>query len=145
MRNKSLSYALVTIQFGALLVLALTGPILASGFWLVVEGAALLLGLWAILAMRIGNFNITPQPKEGAQLIAIAPYRWIRHPMYLSLIVGGAALVANSFSWVRLFIWIVLTLDLLFKLNFEERLLIHHFIGYEQLRHRSWRLIPFVY
>lgn len=145
MLSKSLSYSLVAIQFTVLLAIAVSGPIVASGFWLILEVTAILLGIWAILAMRIGNFNVTPQPKKDANLVRVAPYSWIRHPMYLSLILGAGALVANHFSWLRLFFWLALIIDLVIKLNYEEQLLTRHFAGYEQLRQNSWRLIPFVY
>ncbi|MFN8439488.1 MAG: isoprenylcysteine carboxylmethyltransferase family protein [Caldilineaceae bacterium] len=140
-----MSYSLVAIQFTMLIAVAVSGPIVASGFWLILEVAAILLAIWAILTMRLGNFNVTPQPKKDANLVQVAPYSWIRHPMYLSLILGAAALVANSFSWLRLFFWLVLIVDLVVKLNVEEQLLIRHFAGYEQLRQHSWRLIPYVY
>lgn len=145
MLSKSLSYGLVTIQFTALIAIFLSGSWVASGVWLILEVAALLLGIWAVLAMRLGNFNITPQPKEGATMVQTAPYRWVRHPMYLSLILLVTAVVANSFSWLRFLMWCVLTIDLLVKLHYEEQLLLQRFVGYDKLRQHSWRLIPFVY
>ena len=65
--------------------------------------------------------------------------------MYLSLLLLATALVANSFSWLRLLLWCVLTIDLLVKLHYEEQLLLRRFVGYNELRQHSWRLIPFIY
>lgn len=139
------AYTLVTIQFAALAVLAVTGPILAANAWWLVEALAVLLGLWAIVAMRIGNFNITPDPKHEGILVERGPYRWIRHPMYAALIMLAIALIGNHFSWLRLSIGIILAVDLLIKLSYEEQLLLSHFASYEDFRKRTWRLIPFVY
>ncbi|MCB0059549.1 MAG: isoprenylcysteine carboxylmethyltransferase family protein [Caldilineaceae bacterium] len=144
--NRLKSYALVAIQFGCLIALALTGPIIARNpLLLAMEIAALALGAWAILTVSVRNVNVTPDVRSGSRLVRDGPYRWIRHPMYASLILIGLALVANSFSWLRWLIYAVLAVDLLVKLNYEERLLSAAFPPYAAYREVSKRLIPFIY
>jgi protein-S-isoprenylcysteine O-methyltransferase Ste14 len=140
------SYSLVLIQFLCLAVLALTGPWLASPlFYLALEMAGIALGLWAIAAMRVGNFNITPAIKQGGLFVKRGPYRFIRHPMYLALLVTTLPLVLDAFTWLRLAIWLILLIDLVVKLNYEERLLAAHFFGYATYQQQTKRLLPFVY
>jgi len=141
-----LSYALVTVQLLCLGLIALTGPLFAAHpALLLLEGAAGLLGIWAIGTMGIGNFNVTPDLKPRARLVSSGPYRLLRHPMYLALLVGGLALVLDTFSPVRMVLWLVLFVDLLVKLNYEERLLSRDLEGYSAHMRRTKRLIPFIY
>ena len=141
-----LSYALVAVQLLCLGLIALSGPLFAANpVLLLVEGAAWLLGLWAIGTMGIGNFNVTPDVKQHARLVTGGPYRLIRHPMYTALIVGALALVLDAFSPLRLAFWLVLFIDLVVKLNYEERLLSQDLEGYSTHMQRTKRLIPFLY
>lgn len=87
---------LVALQFGLLAMLAaLAGPSFGQGLaplgaWLLLAHAAAL-GLWAVATNRPGNFNIRPMPREGGQLVQGGPYRWVRHPMYSSLLMTAGA------------------------------------------------------
>lgn len=140
------SYSLVLIQFGALALIALTGPWIAEGFLLqVIEGIGLGIGLWAIATIRIGNFNLTPNVKQDGQLVQTGPYQFIRHPMYLALLLVTLALVLSYFSPLRLGAWVILAVDLIVKIGFEEQLLTTHYASYLHYQQQTDRLIPFVY
>jgi len=54
-------------------------------------------------------------------------------------------LVATEFSILRAAFWLVLLVDLLFKLNYEEGMLMARLKGYSEYRQKSYRLIPFIY
>ncbi|HLE05569.1 MAG TPA: isoprenylcysteine carboxylmethyltransferase family protein [Anaerolineales bacterium] len=141
-----LSYGLVAIQLLSLGLIALSGPLFAANpALLMLEGAAGLLGLWAIGTMGVGNFNVTPDVKHQARLVTGGPYRHIRHPMYTALLMGSLSLVLDAFSLLRLAMWLVLLVDLLVKLNYEERLLRRDLEGYSTHMQRTRRLIPFLY
>ena len=144
--NPLLSYGLVAVQLLCLGLIALTGPLFAANpALLLLEGAAGLLGLWAIGSMGIDNFNVTPDVKLRARLVISGPYRYIRHPMYSALLVGGLALVLGTFSPERMVLWLVLSVDLLIKLNYEEQLLSRDLEGYSTHMQRTKRIIPFLY
>lgn len=141
-----ISISLVLVQFACLGLIAITGPLLASSLPLLgVELLGLGLGVWAILSMRIGNFNITPDPLKWSRLVKSGPYRLIRHPMYLSLLLATLPLVIAHFTPFRLVVWLVLLADLLVKLNYEERLLVVELPGYDSYISQSYRLIPLLY
>jgi protein-S-isoprenylcysteine O-methyltransferase Ste14 len=145
-RRSLISISLVLVQFACLGLIGLTGPLLASSLpLLVVELLGLGLGVWAILSMRIGNFNITPDPLKWSRLVKSGPYRLIRHPMYLALLLASLPLVIDQFTPFRLAVWLVLLADLLIKLNYEERLLVVELPGYDQYLSQSYRLIPLLY
>ncbi|MCP4199784.1 MAG: isoprenylcysteine carboxylmethyltransferase family protein [Proteobacteria bacterium] len=141
-----LSLLFVVFQFVILGLIAITGPIIPNNLGLLVlEAAGILLGLWAVLTMGIGNFNITPNVKEDSRLVATGPYRLIRHPMYTALLLTTLPLIVNSFDLFRLLMWLLLFVDLLFKLNYEEKLLRRALPGYSNYVETSYRLIPFVF
>jgi protein-S-isoprenylcysteine O-methyltransferase Ste14 len=140
------SYLFVFFQFLSLGLIAITGPLIADSFFLLsVELFGLFLGFWAILSMEFGNFNIIPDPVQGARLVMKGPYQWIRHPMYLALLLTTLPLVLESWSPMRLSYWLILLINLLLKINYEEQLLVMNLEGYQNYRNRSSRLIPFIY
>lgn len=144
--NFSKSLLFVIIQFACLGLIALTGPLFPStAALLVLEFLGVGLGIWAILVMRIGNFNITPDPLKHSQLVTTGPYRVIRHPMYLAILLTTLPLIIYSFNPFRLTIWLILLLDLLLKLNYEENLLVVKLAGYDGYMERSYRLVPYIY
>ena len=146
MSRLPVSYLLVIIQFACLFGLAFTGPVIARNpIWLVVEMLGLAVGVWAVVAMRFFNFNVTPDVKIDGFMVEQGPYRWIRHPMYASLLIIGAALVADTFSWLGLAILLVLAVDLVVKLTYEESLLQNHYPAYADYMTRTKRLVPGIY
>jgi protein-S-isoprenylcysteine O-methyltransferase Ste14 len=140
------SIVLVGAQLATMGGILATSPWIArqSG-WLALEVAGCALGAWAVLAMRIGNFGIFPEFREGHRLVTRGPYRWIRHPMYTAVLIAFSSLVADHFSWLRVAIWIAMAVVHIAKLTFEEKLLRSRFADYEAYSQRTKRLIPFVW
>ncbi len=144
--TKLYSNILVTIQFSAIAIMAATGPWLANTWYLLlIELIGVALGVYAILIMRIGNFNIRPIVKDSGQLVTHGPYRFIRHPMYTSIMITLTPLLIEYFSWLRLGVMVVLLINLIIKQLFEEGLLKNHFSGYRDYMQRSQRMIPFIF
>lgn len=143
---KNLGHILVFFQFA--------GALLSVGIWLHHPSldipAALLmlagggLGIVTLMYNRIGNFNIAPQLRKQAILITNGPYRFVRHPMYLSvaLALAGVSLAAiNAIAWLG---WTVATLAMIGKTYIEEPLLIDRFPEYKAYRNRTKRFVPFL-
>ncbi|MDP2721978.1 MAG: isoprenylcysteine carboxylmethyltransferase family protein [Bacteroidales bacterium] len=144
--KKLFPYLLVFIQLSSLLFLLVSAPALAlTPQGLLVEVAGIFLGLRAIYIMNIGNFNISPLIRANAILVEKGPYKYIRHPMYLAQVVMVAPLVVDYFTWIRMAVIMLLIVNLLVKIQFEEKQLESHFPGYAEYRQKTWKLIPFLY
>jgi len=144
--NLLLSLGFVFIQFLCIGLIFSTGPNTPTNLsLLILEFLAIVLGLWSIFVMGLGNFNITPDVKSNGRLITAGPYRLIRHPMYTSILIATGVLVMDSFTLVRLAYWIILLVDLLLKISHEEKLLKRFLEGYTAYMGRSARIIPFLY
>lgn len=145
--------ALVAAQFGLLAVLA--GLALLPAQWPTFDAAVLLaggaaLGLWALSTNRPGNFNIRPQPRDGAVFVHRGPYRWVRHPMYSALLLAGlgavrmaggdtAGWIGSTLGWST---WLGLLGVLWLKSTVEEAALLRVFDGYATYRLHSGRFLP---
>lgn len=140
------SSILVTIQFGAIAAIAFTGPLIAKPWYLLVtEAAGIFLGLYSIVVMRVGNFNIRPIVKTEGKMVTHGPYRIIRHPMYTSILLALIPLLIHHFTWIRLTIMLILTINLVIKMVYEESLLKAHFPYYSRYMKKTYRIIPFIF
>ena len=143
---RSPSIWLVGVQVAALIFIAATGPILAERIsCMALEILGLTVGFSAVLSMRLRQVRVSPEITPHASLVTTGPYRFIRHPMYLAVLVVALALLLDHFSWLRGIAWLVLLGDIVAKLNYEEHLLVRHFPEYAEYRKKTKRLLPLVY
>lgn len=146
MKQKIPAYLFVFIQFSMLIFLLRSAPVLSSSHTgILVEMTGVIIGLMAIFQMQLGNFNIAPLPKQGGKLVTSGLYQYIRHPMYLAQLMAMLPLVVDYYSHYRLAAWMILLVNLIGKLHFEEGLLVSQYPDYKQYKKNSWRLIPFVF
>jgi protein-S-isoprenylcysteine O-methyltransferase Ste14 len=149
MKPHTLGSLLVAAQFGALgaLVFLAAPSLLQAPFqplaWLSL-GLSGIVGLWALLANRPGNFNIRPTPHAQGKLVAHGPYRWIRHPMYTAVSLLGLACALALGSALAWLLWLVLSLVLLAKALLEERWMTALHPSYAHYQARTRRFIPFI-
>jgi protein-S-isoprenylcysteine O-methyltransferase Ste14 len=137
---------LVFIQLGCIiLILASGSPVAYQPLLLLLQIAGMAIGIWAVAAMGVGNMNISPLVKEGAVLVTRGPYRLIRHPMYLAVLLVIWPLIIDRFSLLRVTAGFVLTTNLIIKMLYEERLLKKQFAEYEAYMKATKRLIPAIF
>jgi len=141
-----LHYLLVTIQFAGIIYFALSGKVYPqNNFVFVLETLSVVLGIWAILAMKLHTLTVLPSVKAGGQLCTSGPYRLIRHPMYTAVLLLLFALLLNNYSTTRLIVFLIVLVDLIVKMNVEEKILTAHYEGYKDYMIGTKRIIPFVY
>ncbi len=100
----------------------LIAPSWAPGLALLlyVIGAGVLLAAWIVLRPSL---RISPIPKEGAALITSGIYHFIRHPMYIGVLLFGAGFVLTNINWISIAMWVALLATLVYKARFEDSLL----------------------
>ncbi len=146
MNNLRFGYLLVLIQFSCFAFFIFYCGIVPKFFWSkLIQFSAVLLGIISIVLMRLGNFSIFPIPKNEAVLVTKGPYQLIRHPMYTAVLLFCFSLLLNRTTIFSLAIFVILLIDLILKLRFEERLLQGQFPQYAAYMKKTWRLIPFIY
>ncbi|MEI8171283.1 MAG: isoprenylcysteine carboxylmethyltransferase family protein [Rhodoferax sp.] len=148
-KRNLLGTVLVTMQFSlliGLLALALARALHSNIplFSLLLVATSLALAIWTLMHNRPGNFNIRPTPKTRGILVTSGPYRWIRHPMYTSVLLGAAALALMSTPPAGWFAWSALALVLLVKSILEERWMREQHLAYEAYRVQTNRFIPWI-
>ena len=111
----------------------------------VVQLIAVVLALWSVYVMQRSRFNIFPNVKKGSILLKSGPYKRIRHPMYTSILLFFLPTLVFNGSITTIVVYLVLLLNLLFKLKYEEQLLSMEFDLYEEYKSQSFHLIPFIY
>jgi protein-S-isoprenylcysteine O-methyltransferase Ste14 len=141
------SKILVSLQFGiAILMMIPFGAEFKHPFVaFVIVMFASVIGMSAIKTHRRGSFNIRPDLKEGCELVTHGIYRYIRHPMYLSVLIllfGVVVLYNDSYRWaLYLFLWGVMVM----KLLYEEHLWCCYTQEYEEYKKKTKRLVPFIF
>jgi protein-S-isoprenylcysteine O-methyltransferase Ste14 len=126
-----LGYVLVIMQFALIGLLiwpwtAVVWPLAAFAIFL--PGAAI--GLWTLAFNRPGNFNIRPEPKSTTKLVLDGPYAYVRHPMYVSVLIIGLASVLLFVDWLKMLCLAALFVVLWIKSEVEEKALRRRFPGY---------------
>ena len=98
-------------------------------------------GTSGVVVLR-GNRTIYPRPNAGSQLVQSGIYRWIRHPLYTSVMALSAAWAVVWASWPAAATALTLAVFLGFKAAREERWLTETFPEYEAYRRRTKRFLP---
>lgn len=97
---------LVTVGFGAMDVGRLhqsdAVPMPVSMIALAVFAAALGFQIWAMIANPFFSPVIRIQAERGHHVITRGPYRWLRHPGYLAMIIAIPASALAIGSWLAL-------------------------------------------
>jgi protein-S-isoprenylcysteine O-methyltransferase Ste14 len=134
---------LVVLQFAliALLIWPWTAPVWSLPALAVFLFGAVI-GVWTLAFNRPGNFNIRPDLKPDARLVLDGPYAYVRHPMYVSVLLIGAATVLLYLDWLKLLCWIALFAVLWVKSEVEEKALRQRFPGYRDYASMVGRFFP---
>jgi protein-S-isoprenylcysteine O-methyltransferase Ste14 len=121
---------------------ALAQPAQWLGNALVVFGVLII-----VLGARELGSNLTPfpRPRQEGKLVESGIYRFIRHPIYVGLVVAALGAAVGRPSTVGLVLTVVLAIYLDLKARREEFLLSTRFPAYAAYRQRTRRFIPGLY
>jgi methyltransferase len=114
--------------------------------WLGAVMLALVLGAqalryWAIATLG-PRWNVRVIVTPGDPVVTSGPYRWLRHPNYLAVVIEGFALPLVHGAWLSALVFSALNAGLLrVRMRVEERALAEHCEGETRLGDRP-RLLP---
>jgi protein-S-isoprenylcysteine O-methyltransferase Ste14 len=137
---------LVTLQLAAMAAILVPWDVARwNGVATVIVAAGAALALWAVRANRLGNWNVHPAPKPGGYLATGGPYTYIRHPMYLAvLLIAAGCCVGYATPWRwAMFAGLAVVLDR--KARFEEAALAALHPGYAEYARTTKRLVPYLW
>lgn len=135
------------IQFSSLGYLLFSGPLFTDPvFLLIIEILGIVIGVWAIaIVIRHSKIRVQPDVHPKATLVKEGIYKWIRHPMYLAIILTVLPLLIDYFTLSRLVVFLILFVNMILKIKYEEKLLEQHFPDYQKVYAKTVRLIPFIW
>ena len=102
-----------------------------------------IIGVLVCAASLRSSLTVVPIPKEDGQLSTTGLYRYVRHPMYSSVIIFALGIGLNSGSLIKYLLVLFLYLLFYAKSVYEERYLKLKYPGYEDYAKRIPRFIPF--
>ncbi len=116
---------------------------LLVGLILILSGYGLM--FTALFTLR-KNYSSTLVIREDHQLITHGVYRYVRHPIYLGVLIVAAGFTVLAGSLRGFLIMALLLPILLVRIRLEERLLLAAFgEQYQRYQNRTRKLIPFLY
>jgi protein-S-isoprenylcysteine O-methyltransferase Ste14 len=149
--TRYLGYAFV-VSILALLAAWLLNA-LGVGFWrgwgggvgVLLASGGLFVRAWAMRLLGT-SYTRTLRVAQGQHIVQDGPYRFIRHPGYLGMILTWIGASAATGNWVVLLaVFIVIIAAYHNRINNEEKMLLSKLPGYDEYRAHTWRLIPLIY
>jgi protein-S-isoprenylcysteine O-methyltransferase Ste14 len=99
---------------------------------------------WARLTFGFRSFHLTADSTKG-KLVTNGPYRWLRHPIYASIIYFSWTCLI-SYPFIETIISVCLIVGgLLIRMILEEKSLLANYEEYASYSKRTKRLIPFIF
>lgn len=108
--------------------------------------------LAASLALAVAGFRylrVAGSPEgdieETTQLVTTGPYRWIRHPLYCSLLLMGVGAFLKALSFIGGLLFVFLAIFVYATAKVEERENLDRFgPGYQEYMAQTKMFIPYV-
>jgi len=134
-------------QLSSILFIFFTGPLIARNDVLIFFQALSIVSiLWAAWEMKQTRYYRIPDTGKQNELVMTGIYKYIRNPMYFAELLFSGILVLNFYNPIRLIVFIILLVDLLLKIRYEEELLKMFFKEkFAEYKKTSWRLLPFIF
>lgn len=92
--------------------------------------------MWAMIVNPFFSPVIRIQAERGHHLITRGPYRWLRHPGYLAMIVAIPASALAIGSWLALISAAGFCLIIMRRARWEDEILKDELAGYMDYMHR---------
>jgi len=102
-----------------------------------------IIGVLVCAASLRRSLTVVPIPKEEGQLSTSGLYRYVRHPMYSSVLLVALGISLNSGSMIKYLLTLFLYVLFYLKSVYEEKYLRLKYPDYAEYSSRIPRFIPF--
>lgn len=106
-------------------------------------------GATAIFIFSISQLNKNlspfPSPKTDSSLVTSGLFKYIRHPIYISILLGIMIWSLYQHSLYQLIISFVLLIVFYFKSKYEEQQLLKRFPEYKSYMSKTGRFLPRIF
>lgn len=137
---------LVFLQFALIIVLAIFPDSANVSSELNIGGTVLIaIGLVLLFAGFRGlgkSLTANPVPNADGVLVTTGIYSIVRHPIYLGLLIITLGLVVSSGVWSQIIVWVALAVLLVYKMRWEEALLLAKYKGYAEYMAKVPGIVP---
>lgn len=100
---------------------------------------------WSVLILG-RQFSVDLTIQENHKLVTRGPYRLIRHPRYLGIVIFFSGMPLIFSSWLPLTLILLVLAVLLWRIVDEEKMMRQEFQAeWDNYQKRTYRLIPFLY
>jgi len=142
----ALSYVIVQAIILALLIFVNMAHGLTISKLVILGSILEWLGIIGILVSAYiirSSLTAMPLPKEHGQLATNGLYKYVRHPMYTSVLIFSLGLAINSGEIYKYLLVIGLTVLFYYKSIYEEEYLTKKYVDYKSYANKTPRLVPF--
>ena|ERR1700757_1317636 len=144
MNAKNLSVFFLVIVILCAVFLYRTNSLFATNpVGVAIQLLAALLMTWARITFGSRSFHGAATPTTGA-LITNGPYKWLRHPIYASLIYFFWAGLFSHLSVPAITAVVIITAGLTGRFLIEEKFLVATYPEYAAYAAKTKRVIPFL-
>jgi protein-S-isoprenylcysteine O-methyltransferase Ste14 len=117
---------------------------LINGIGFLIFLCGFFISIWARIILA-KNWGMPMTLKEKPELVTTGPYAYVRHPIYLGMIIAmvGTTIVINIFWFIPL---IIISAYFVYSLKIEEKNMLQQFPKeYKEYKKQTKALIPFIY
>lgn len=100
--------------------------------------------IWARITFGMRSFNASANSTKG-KLVTNGPYKWLRHPIYTSIIYFFLACLIAFPKIETLIAVLIIVFSTYARMLFEEKSLIETYENYPEYSKKAKRLIPFLF
>lgn len=119
---------------------ALPVPVRWLGVALLVLASALMIWVFRSLGSNLTDTVVTRQQHT---LVLHGPYRWIRHPLYTTVVLLSVSIALIAANWYLVLTGVLTFIVLVIRTATEERNLLARFgAGYQSYMDRTGRFLP---
>lgn len=114
----------------------------------VIRGLGIFLSLAGMIVLILALLQLSdslspfPTPKTDAHLVTSGMYRYVRHPIYMGILVEALGVGLIMASVWKLAVTLALLILFYFKARYEEQLLQEKFAEYREYQKKTGMLFP---